>query len=136
YRYVRFSVMHTPGETLRNGNPQFALSELQLYENLRNAQSPRFVDEAVQAAAEEVEAQIAVVQENLDAGTIKRTHVTDLQAATEALRTARRDYASSVNPTSLPVGGRQGEIYDLSGRQLNTIPARGIYIRNGRAYAK
>ena len=134
YRYLRFSIMHTPGETLRNGNPQFSLSEFQLYENPRNEQSPRFMDEAVQAAATEVEAQIALVEENLAAGTVKRTHVTDLQAATEALRTARRNYADGI--ASPREEHSEEVICDLAGRRLNSIPARGIYIRNGRAHAR
>ena len=138
YKYIRFNVMHTPGETLRNGNPQFALSQLQLYENTRDSNSPRFVDESIQAAADEVEAQIAITEENLAAGTIKRAHITDLEAATEALRTARRNYADGVKLTPAPFWSERepSAIFDLSGRRLQTAPTHGIYIRNGRAYAK
>ena len=137
YKYVRFSVMHTPNETLRNGNPQFALSELQLYENIRNASSPRFVDDNVNAAAEAVEAKIAAVQESLSAGTITRAQVTELQQATEALRTARRNYTDGILLMRLtPTTIEDDALYDLLGRRLVAPPARGIYIRNGRAHVK
>ncbi len=137
YKYLRFSVMHTPNETLRNGNPQFSLSEFQLYENPRNNESPRFVDESVKNAAELVEAKIAAIEESLTAGSVTRTQVTELQQATEALRTARRNYADGIllmRPSSSEI--ERNALYDLLGRPLLAPPARGMYIRNGRVRAK
>jgi len=96
YRYLRFNVMHTPGEKLRNGNPQYACAEFQLYENYRLPESERFVSEEIGRAADSLEALIATTQELIEAGTISSTDVDNLVAATNALNEARENYASSI----------------------------------------
>ena len=132
YKYLRFSVMHTPNETLRNGNPQFSLSEFQLYENKRSTESPRFLDEQVGAAANTVEELIATTKGLIEAGTIKRADVTALQEATQALREARLAYTSGI---SLPVAEQHSSqftsIYGLSGRRQSSLQHGVNILREG-----
>ena len=45
------------------------------------------------------------------------------------------DIASSIGNTPVRLSGRaEGEVYDLTGRRLQCIPPRGIYIMDGKAY--
>lgn len=63
YRYVRFSVMHTPAMKLRNANPQFTVSEFQMYLNAVNkGASQLYYDADVNAAALELQTAMDVVE--------------------------------------------------------------------------
>lgn len=44
------------------------------------------------------------------------------------------DIASSIDNTSVPYGEARGEVYDLTGRRLQCIPWRGIYIMDGKIH--
>lgn len=63
YRYVRFSVMHTPAMKLRNANPQFTVSEFQMYLNaVDKSASQLYYDADVNAAALELQTAMDVVE--------------------------------------------------------------------------
>lgn len=63
YRYVRFSVMHTPAMKLRNANPQFTVSEFQMYLNaVDKSASQVYYDADVNAAALELQTAMDVVE--------------------------------------------------------------------------
>ncbi|MBQ7180715.1 MAG: endonuclease/exonuclease/phosphatase family protein [Bacteroidaceae bacterium] len=130
YTYVRFSVMHTPAEKLRNGNPQFSLSEFQMYENVPEESSERYATERISEAANRLEALIGETQEALERGTITAAQVTALRQATKALSQARRE---ALTPICQPLSPacRPKAVYDLSGRRVSRMQ-RGIYIRNGK----
>ena len=122
YRYVRFNVMHTPNETLRNGNPQFSLSEFQLYESMRSKDSPRMLDARVDSAATALEELIAATREKIAAGTVVRADATALQAATQSLRQIRQDFVTAIPRVPAATQPRQATmIFDPSGRRSATL---------------
>lgn len=124
YKYLRFSVMHTPEEKLRNGNPQFSCAEFQLYEDMRRSDSQLFTNEEVKAAADSLQTLIAATQEAIDANTVTAATVSALQGATKALLEA--------NQRALSVGQVRADaattrIYTIDGRQLSA-PQRGVNV--------
>lgn len=123
YKYLRFNVMRTPGEVLRNGHPQFSCAELQLYEHLQRPDSPLLKNAEVKAAAASLQALISETQARIDAGTVSAADVAALQEATSALHDANRR-ATSVSQVRTADAPR---IYDLAGRRL-AARQRGVNI--------
>ena len=60
--------------------------------------------------------------------------------AQQALRKAQQEYINNVTDIQGVSANsqveRKGEIYDLMGRRLSRIPERGVYIIDGKVYAK
>ena len=130
YTYVRFSIMHTPAEKLRNGSPQFSLSEFQMYENVPQETSERYATPQISDSADQLEALIGETGDALAKGTVTAAQVTALRQATKALSQARRE---ALTPICQPLSPtcRPKAVYDLSGRRVSRMQ-RGIYIRNGK----
>ncbi|MBQ2460431.1 MAG: discoidin domain-containing protein [Bacteroidaceae bacterium] len=123
-QYLRFNVMRTPGEMLRNGHPQFSCSEFQLYEHLRRTDSPLLKNAEVKAAAANLQNLIAATQALIDEGTVSASDVTALQDATRALLDANR--------RALAVGAVRSAadevlIFDVDGRR-RSAPRHGINV--------
>ncbi len=139
YKYLRFNVMHTPNETLRNGNPQFSCSEFQVLENTVQADSPRLANNEVKAAADNLETLIATTQARIDAENVTASDVTTLQNATQALIDAYHndypevtvyeigtpqqliDFAARVNAGENNINGFLTADIDLSGKEFTAI---------------
>ena len=90
YRYIRFSVMHTPAMKIRNGHPQFSCSEFQIFEDTISTQSSqRYYDAAVKGAADTLQAQMAIIK---SAGTsVNQAQYDALAAALTRLRSVKID---------------------------------------------
>ena len=117
-RHLRFHVMHTPGEVLRNNYPQYTCSEFQLYEYILLNSCPRKASPEVCAAADALELLIATTEELIEKGTVKRADVAALQSATQLLREARLSYATAISPPPEKHGSHDNiiSIYDPMGR--------------------
>ncbi len=129
YKYIRFSVLRTPGETLRNGHPQFSAAEFQLYPNEIAANSPYMLYPEVKEAADKLKTLAAEVQTEAENGTATRERIAQLEEAIETLRAARAK-ATAINRLSADVM-QQTDVYDLQGRRLASL-GKGIRIRDGR----
>lgn len=130
YSYLRFSVMRTPGERLRNSHPQYSLSEFQLYANSKSPESLRYTSPTVDAACAALEEAVAQIREQMASSTITAADVEHLHAAIQALRSAKQDYADSIAP--LPVEEDSWkESYDLLGRRV-TSTHHGAVITGGK----
>ncbi len=129
YKYIRFSVLRTPGETLRNGHPQFSAAEFQMYPNEIAANSPYKLHPEVKEAADKLKALAAEVQTEAENGTVTRERIAQLDEAIEALRAARAK-ATTIDRLRADVI-QESDFFDLQGRRLAT-PAEGFCIVNGR----
>lgn len=127
-RFLRFHVMRTPAMTLRKSNPQYSVSEFQLYESQRSSESPRTLSAEVDSLATELETLIAQAGDTSLSSSQQRTLVRNLQAATEALRTARLGTETAVR--SITETNLSPVLFDLHGRSLPAARpgAKGIYI--------
>lgn len=133
YKYVRFHVLHTPGEHLRNGHPQYNVAEFQMYRNDVSSTCLYAANEEVKTATDALTALIAEVGPVAEDGTVTAEQVQALEEATEALRAARE------NATSIECVPEQMEsksdMFDLNGRKVQA-PQKGIYIMDGKKYLK
>ena len=88
YRYVRFSVQHTPAMKIRNAHPQFSCSEFQmLTADVDSASSSGCYDETLKSICEnELRPQVAQVEAAIQDGTVTLDMVNELKALTEKLR--------------------------------------------------
>ena len=133
YKYVRFHVLHTPGEHLRNGHPQYNVAEFQMYRNDVSSTCLYAANEEVKTATDALTALIAEVGPVAEDGTVTAEQVQALEEATEALRAARE------NATSIECVPEQMEsksdMFDLNGRKVQ-VPQKGIYIMDGKKYLK
>lgn len=137
YRYIRFSVMRTPEMKLRNGHPQYTVSEFQMYANTHSSDSERYAYPALDEACTDLESLIGEVETAIAEGTAKKSHVTALHDAIESVRTARQDAADGISDIEDgKMNIEDGEVYDLAGRKVskssifNLQPS--IYISGGR----
>ena len=70
YRWVRFNVMHTPAQKLRNANPEFSLSEFQMFrDTIDETSSQRYYDSGVTAACDLLLQRISEAQTTQNATT-------------------------------------------------------------------
>lgn len=137
YSYIRFNIMRTPEEKLRNGHPQYSVSEFQMYANTRKADSERYLSPAIDEACTALEALIEETEGYIAAGTVKSANVTALQDAIQAVRDARQEYADGISAPILQMADAgNNDVYDLAGRKITTQGScpRGIYIKNGKKY--
>lgn len=129
YKYLRFSVMRTPGMHLAGSSPQFSCAEFQLLQDTPKADSERFTEQNVGEAVEALIQAIHTMEDVIASGTTTSTKVKALRTAIGNLRQAR------LNPTAilLPSASAQaaGDIYSLSGQRLAS-PQPGINIIGGR----
>lgn len=133
YKYVRFHVLHTPGEHLRNGHPQYNVAEFQMYRNDVDNACLYAANEEVKAATDALTALIAEVGPVAEDGTVTRAKVQMLEEATEALRNARFT-ATSIDGVPEQMA-QKSVMFDLNGRKVQA-PQKGIYIMDGKKYLK
>lgn len=125
YRHVRFSVMHTPENKIRNAHPQFTCAEFQMYLSTLESNSQYLTLDKVKVAADALFEQYTALKAQLNEGVaITEVQKTNFLSALKALRnlTVNRkkmaemmDEASSLLQ-SFPVGKSYGnvtsEVYD------------------------
>lgn len=130
YKFVRFNVLRTPGETLRNGHPQFSVAEFQMYPNEVAADCAYMLHAEVKEAADHLKALALEVKTEAENGTITRERITQLDEAIETLRAAR---AKATGIERLPADeATPSQRYDLQGRRTDDAPRKGISIESGR----
>ena len=129
YKYVRFHVLHTPGEHLRNGHPQYNVAEFQMYRNDVDNACLYAANEEVKAATDALTALIAEVGPVAEDGTVTAEQVQALEEATEALRAAREN-ATAIDGVQQDMV-RKADVYDLDGRKVQT-PRKGIFVVDGK----
>ena len=128
YMYVRFNIMHTPAEKLRNGSPQFSLAEFQMYENVPQKSSERYATEQISQAADELEALIGLTEKALEQGNITAAEVNALREGIKKLSLARQERLNAIVKT--PVGTASQcntQFYSPNGNLL-PAPQRGLNI--------
>ena len=133
YKYVRFHVLHTPAEHLRNGHPQYSLAEFQMYKNEVSSSCLYAKNAEVKEATDALTALIDEVGKQAEDGTVTRAQVQVLEEATEALRNARFT-ATSIERVPEQMASKS-DMFDLNGRKVQT-PQKGIYIMDGKKYIK
>ena len=133
YKYVRFHVLHTPAEHLRNGHPQYSVAEFQMYKNEVSSSCLYAKHTEVKEAADALTALIDEVGKQAEDGTVTRAQVQVLEEATEALRNARFT-ATSIECVPEQMASKS-DMFDLNGRKVQT-PQKGIYIMDGKKYLK
>lgn len=131
YKYVRFHVLHTPGEHLRNGHPQYNVAEFQMYRNNVSTSCLYATNEEVKEATDALTLLIGEVEQQAEDGTVTRSQVQALEDAIETLRNARQN-ATGINHVGDDMA-ESSDVYDLNGRRLSA-PAKGISIINGKKY--
>lgn len=129
YKYVRFHVLRTPGMELRNGSPQFAVSEFQVYQNNLKPTCEYSSNENVKAAVDALIAIINSVKEKIADGSVTTADITSINEGIDALRQARYPATS--------IQGVQSDIKTrVSAYRLNGTPtqadAPGMIIVNGK----
>jgi hypothetical protein len=133
YKYVRFHVLHTPAEHLRNGHPQYSVAEFQMYKNEVSSSCLYAKHTEVKEAADALTALIDEVSKQAEDGTVTRAQVQVLEEATEALRNARFT-ATSIESVPEQMANKS-DMFDLNGRKVQA-PQKGIYIMDGKKYLK
>ena len=133
YKYVRFHVLHTPGEHLRNGHPQYNVAEFQMYRNDVSSTCLYAANEEVKTATDALTALIAEVGPVAEDGTVTAEQVQALEEATEALRAAREN-ATAIDGVPEQMA-QKSVMFDLNGRKVQA-PQKGIYIMDGKKYLK
>lgn len=133
YKYVRFHVLHTPGEHLRNGHPQYNVAEFQMYRNDVSSTCLYAANEEVKTATDALTALIAEVGPVAEDGTVTAEQVQALEEATEALRAAREN-ATAIDGVPEQMA-QKSVMFDLNGRKIQA-PQKGIYIMDGKKYLK
>ena len=133
YKYVRFHVLHTPAEHLRNGHPQYSVAEFRMYKNDVSPSCLYHKNQDVKETTDALTALIDEVGKQAEDGTVTRAQVQVLEEATEALRNARftATYIENV-PEQM---ANESDMFDLSGRKVQA-PQKGIYIMDGKKYLK
>ena len=129
YKYVRFHVLRTPGMELRNGSPQFAVSEFQVYQNNLKPTCEYSSNENVKVAVDALIAIINSVKEKIADGSVTTADITSINEGIDALRQARYPATS--------IQGVQSDIKTrVSAYRLNGTPtqadAPGMIIVNGK----
>lgn len=129
YKYVRFHVLRTPGMELRNGSPQFAVSEFQVYQNNLKPTCEYSSNENVKVAVDALIAIINSVKEKIADGSVTTVDITSINEGIDALRQARYPATS--------IQGVQSDIKTrVSAYRLNGTPtqadAPGMIIVNGK----
>ena len=130
YKYLRFHVLRTPSETLRNGHPQHVVTEFQLYQNLVNEDCVYTTEANVKAAVDALKETIAQVNTQIDNGTVKAEHITALEEGIAALREARNT-ATSIDAILNTPEYDTPKAYGIDGRPRNATD-RGLIIINGK----
>lgn len=133
YKYVRFHVLHTPGEHLRNGHPQYNVAEFQMYRNDVSSTCLYAANEEVKTATDALTALIAEVGPVAEDGTVTAEQVQALEEATEALRAAREN-ATAIDGVPEQMA-QKSVMFDLNGRKIQ-VPQKGFYIMDGKKYLK
>lgn len=133
YKYVRFHVLHTPGEHLRNGHPQFSVAEFQMYKNEVTPTCLYAKHQEVKEATDALTALIDEVSRQAEDGTVTRAQVQALEEAAENLRNARYNATAIESVPEQMVQSK--EMFDLNGRKVQA-PQKGIYVVNGKKYLK
>lgn len=130
YKHLRFHVLRTPSETLRNGHPQHAVAEIQLYQNLVDDNCIYSTNAEVKAAVDALKETIAQVNALIEDGTVKAEHVTAIEEGIAALREARSS-ATSIDDIVDAQENDATKAYGIDGRPRNSTD-RGLIIINGK----
>ncbi|MGM9621679.1 MAG: endonuclease/exonuclease/phosphatase family protein [Bacteroidaceae bacterium] len=130
YSHVRFLVMRTQGMVLSNGAPRYSLSEIQMYESTPTDACDYAASETISAAVDALYELADRTQALIDDGTVSAEDVEALEAATLALRQARRDYAQPVEGVTAADDAADDCFYSLDGMRLN-VPRKGVNILRG-----
>ena len=129
YKYIRFNVMRTPGMKLRNGHPQYSVSEFQVYENKLAATSEYASLPAVAEAADALAALVSTVSEKVATHTVEASDVDALRQGIDALQQARRTASSITVPMAAEDQFPQPS-YRLDGTLYTG--GRGLVVTKGR----
>ena len=130
YKYLRFHVLRTPSEILRNGHPQHTVTEFQLYQNLVNEDCVYNTDANVKAAVDALKETIAQVDAQINGGKVQTEHITALEEGIATLREARNSATSIDNVVDVPEYDAT-KAYGIDGRPRNATD-RGLIIINGK----
>ncbi len=116
YKYIRFTIMRTPGMRIRNSSPQYSLSEFQMYEQGVASTCEYSSVETITAAVDNLKAIIETTESAIADGTATSDNVTAVQEGIQALRNARHEYATAIKtPTT---SDAKKSYYSLSGQAM------------------
>lgn len=129
YKKLRFHVLRTPSETLRNGHPQHTVAEFQLYENLVAEDCIYATEAGVKTAVDALKETITQVNALIDDGAVKTEDVAAIEEGIAALREARSS-ATAIGKLKAP-GYNVQKAYGIDGRPRSATE-RGLIILNGK----
>ena len=118
YRYIRFSIMHTPGMRLINGSPMFTASEFQMYNAVEDASAARWTDPYLAPLCQAVEQQSSIVRNALEQGSLDENIIDALRRCVSELNHSRteegrRDVQRALLDSALMAAGDcLGNAYD------------------------
>lgn len=127
YRYIRFSIMHTPGMRLINGSPMFTASEFQMYNAVDDASAARWTDPYLAPLCRAVEQQCDNVREAIHQGTLSEEMIAALRRCIDELNRShteegRREVQRALLDSALwTAGDCIGSAYDAARPYLREV---------------
>lgn len=120
YRFIRFSIMHTPGMRLINGSPMFTASEFQMYNAVEDPSAPRWTDPYLAPLCKAVEQQSHIVETAMEEGTLESGMMAALRRCVDELNRSRTEEGrrevqrALLDSVLLAIGDCLGNGYDAT----------------------
>ena len=127
YRFIRFSIMHTPGMRLINGSPMFTASEFQMYNAVEDSSAVRWTDPYLAPLCQIVEQHCDIVRNAMEQGSLNEDMVDSLRRCVDELNLSRTDEGrrdvqrALLDSALLSVGDCLGSAYDAACPYLKEV---------------